>query len=389
MVQQMASENPVPAPAAASDPLTSVPGADGEGAIRIERLTKRFADVAAVDDVSLHVAAGEFLALLGPSGSGKTTILQAIAGFERPTAGQIFINGGDVTGVPVNRRDLGMVFQKYTLFPHLSLRDNVAFPLKMRSVSRSARRKAADQALARVRLEGYGDRMPSQISGGQQQRVALARAIVYEPKVLLMDEPLGALDRNLREQMQIEIKALQRELGVTVVFVTHDQEEALTMADRVAVISEGRLQQLADPENLYEAPANLFVAGFVGDNNLLPVTLAHNGETPQARVGEATIPLTGAAHAGDGTLPEGPATLAVRPEKISVVPHGEAGSLAATLQEIIYSGQSVLIITELAGGQSVRVRAPTKAAVGAARIGETIGLAIPPDAARVFPATTP
>ncbi|MEM8854690.1 MAG: ABC transporter ATP-binding protein [Pseudomonadota bacterium] len=388
-MQQVTSHSEATAPQAAHNPDGGMAHADGAGAIRIERLTKRFADVVAVDDVSLHVAGGEFVALLGPSGSGKTTILQSIAGFERPTAGQIFINGEDVTGVPVNRRDLGMVFQKYTLFPHLTLRDNVAFPLKMRNVSRSARRKAADAALARVRLEGYGDRMPSQISGGQQQRVALARAIVYEPKVLLMDEPLGALDRNLREQMQIEIKALQRELGVTVVFVTHDQEEALTMADRVAVISEGRLQQLADPETLYEAPANLFVAGFVGDNNLLPVTVVPEGNGVTARVGEARFPLTGAAHVGEGPVPAGPATLAVRPEKISVVAHGKAGHLTATLREIIYSGQSVLIITELAGGQTVRVRVPTKAAVGAARIGEPIGLAIPPDAARVFPAATP
>ncbi|HEV7415172.1 MAG TPA: ABC transporter ATP-binding protein, partial [Tianweitania sediminis] len=240
--------------------------------IEIRGLGKRFGSVVAVDDVSLTIDAGEFVALLGPSGSGKSTVLMSVAGFERPTAGQILIDGVDCTGLPPNKRNIGMVFQHYTLFPHLSVGDNVAFPLKMRGIGKAERRRQAEQALEVVRLSGYAERMPKQLSGGQQQRVALARAIVYNPRVLLMDEPLSALDKNLREEMQIEIKRLHAELGFTVVFVTHDQGEALTMADRIAILKAGRLQQVSPARSLYERPSNLFAAGFIGEMNILPVT---------------------------------------------------------------------------------------------------------------------
>jgi spermidine/putrescine ABC transporter ATP-binding subunit len=235
--------------------------------VKISHLRKSYGSVLAVRDVTIEVSPGEFLALLGPSGSGKTTLLMAVAGFDFPDSGQIEIGGEDVTWAAPHKRDLGMVFQRYTLFPHMSVLDNIAFPLRMRKVARAEREDRARAALKTVRLEGYGDRMPAQLSGGQQQRVALARAIVYNPKVLLMDEPLSALDKKLREEMQVEIKHLQRELGITVIFVTHDQTEALTMADRIAVLNFGELQQMGSPKELYERPASAFVAGFIGETN--------------------------------------------------------------------------------------------------------------------------
>lgn len=354
--------------------------------VSIRNLSKRFGSVVAVDDVSLEIGAGEFVALLGPSGSGKTTLLQGIAGFEEPTSGSILIGGQDFTRVPVNRRNVGMVFQKYTLFPHLTLRDNVAFPLKMRKIATADRRKAADDALARVHLAGYGDRMPTQVSGGQQQRVALARAIVYQPNVLLMDEPLGALDRNLREQMQIEIKALQRELGITVIFVTHDQEEALTMADRVAVMAEGRLQQVATPEQLYEQPENLFVAGFVGDNNLLDTELVSTSDGYSLTTGRVQIDLPSQAIPSLRLQEREPgrATLAIRPERIALAGPADTPTIAATLREIVYSGQSVLLITELEDGQTLRARIPSRHALAGAGPGDRLNLTWQPDAMQVF-----
>jgi len=354
--------------------------------VSIHGLTKRFGDVVAVENVSLEIGAGEFIALLGPSGSGKTTLLQGIAGFEPPSSGQILIGGQDYTHVPVNRRNLGMVFQKYTLFPHLTLRDNVAFPLKMRGVATADRRKAADEALSRVHLAGYGDRMPTQVSGGQQQRVALARAIVYQPNVLLMDEPLGALDRNLREQMQIEIKALQRELGITVIFVTHDQEEALTMADRVAVMAEGRLQQVAQPEHLYERPENLFVAGFVGDNNLIEVKLAETAGGNRIAMGAMLLDI------GPDAIPSGESfppniervRLAIRPERIGLAGPGETPTISALLREVVYNGQSVLLITQLEDGQMLRARIPSRHALAGTTIGGKLNLTWPPEAMQIF-----
>ena len=259
------------------------------GTVSMDSIIKHYGSFTAVDGVNLSVGRGEFVALLGPSGSGKTTLLMMIAGFEHPDSGAVCIDGVDVSRMPAHRRDVGMVFQKYALFPHMTILDNVAFPLRMRGVTTGERRLKALDALRAVGLEGMEKRLPAQLSGGQQQRVALARAIVYRPPVLLMDEPLGALDKKLRERMQIEIKHLQESLGATVIYVTHDQEEALTMADRIAVMNRGRLEQVGTPAELYERPANPFVASFVGETNLL------DGELVATAGKEWTVRLAGAA----------------------------------------------------------------------------------------------
>jgi len=238
-------------------------------AVLFNNVARFFGDVRAVDHIDMAIREGEFFAMLGPSGSGKTTCLRLIAGFEKPTAGSISIFGENVGTVPPYRRNVNTVFQDYALFPHLSVADNVAYPLMIRKVNKAARRKAAEQVLEMVRLGGYGDRRPSALSGGQKQRVALARALINEPKVLLLDEPLGALDLKLREEMQEELKTLQRELGITFVFVTHDQGEALSMADRIAVFNEGKIVQIGSPQAIYHQPNSIFVANFVGSSNVL------------------------------------------------------------------------------------------------------------------------
>ncbi len=357
----------------------------GGAGIEIRGLAKRFGAVRAVDDVSLSVQPGEFLALLGPSGSGKTSILMSIAGFELPDAGSIAIDGRDVTYLPASQRNLGMVFQKYTLFPHLSVLDNVAFGLKMRGVARAERHRLAEQALATVRLEGYGKRMPAQLSGGQQQRVALARAIVYKPKVLLMDEPLSALDKNLREEMQLEIKRLQSQLGITVVFVTHDQGEALTMADRVAILNQGRIQQLDAPKALYERPRTRFVAGFIGETNFMPAEigpLRTQGALVQLPGGASprevrTDALVGRVAAG------GRAVAALRPEQIVIGSPEDPAALRAIVSGVIYSGSTVLCIAQLSDGTELRARLPDPSRVALAA-GDRVGLLWPADALRIY-----
>ncbi|WP_139109881.1 MULTISPECIES: ABC transporter ATP-binding protein [unclassified Ensifer] len=242
-------------------------------AVLFDNVSRHFGAVRAVDGVNLEIAEGEFFAMLGPSGSGKTTCLRLMAGFEQPTGGHIEIFGETAEGVPPYRRSVNTVFQDYALFPHLSILDNVAYGLMVKGVGREERRKAAEDALAMVKLPNYGSRRPGQLSGGQRQRVALARALVNKPKVLLLDEPLGALDLKLREQMQEELKSLQKSLGITFVFVTHDQGEALSMADRIAVFNDGRIQQLGSPEEVYKQPKTRFVADFVGSSNVLPARL--------------------------------------------------------------------------------------------------------------------
>lgn len=326
---------------------TGVAGAE----VAIRSLRKAFGTAIAVDDVSLDVRPGEFLALLGPSGSGKSTILMSIAGFERPTGGQILIDGTDCTRILPHRRNIGMVFQHYTLFPHLSVIDNVAFPLKMRGVSRDERRKLAEQALKTVRLHGFGSRMPNQLSGGQQQRVAMARAIVYKPRVLLMDEPFSALDKKLREEMRLETKRLHAELGITIVFVTHDQEEALIMADRVAVLKDGRIQQLASARELYERPVNRFTAGFIGAMNFIPVSI--EGESAWLPGGEVW-PLRQEARIDANSAG---ATLAIRPERLSLTGSADDLRMAAKVRDIVYSGADTLILATLADGTEIQLRA--------------------------------
>ena len=252
-----------------------MPGASktSGASVRLEGLTKRFGEVVAVDSVDLEIRAGEFLTLLGPSGSGKTTSLLLVAGFQLPTSGEVWVDDQPIIYKPPHKRNLGMVFQNYALFPHMTVFDNIAFPLRMRRMSRQEIARRVAHSLEIVRLAGYEGRYPGQLSGGQQQRIALARAAVFDPQVLLMDEPLGALDKKLREELQIEIKHIQEALGVTVIYVTHDQEEALTMSDRIAVLNQGRIQQVGAPDQLYEAPENRFVADFIGESNMFRGTV--------------------------------------------------------------------------------------------------------------------
>lgn len=315
-------------------------------AVLFQQASRHFGTVRAVDAVDLAIAEGEFFAMLGPSGSGKTTCLRLIAGFEQPTAGHIEIFGETVEGVPPYRRNVNTVFQDYALFPHLNVRDNVAYGLMVRRVAKNERLRKAEETLALVKLEGYGDRRPSQLSGGQRQRVALARALVNQPRVLLLDEPLGALDLKLREQMQEELKALQEKLGITFVFVTHDQGEALSMADRVAVFNEGRVVQLGTPQEIYDRPRTRFVANFVGSSNVLPP--------------ELTLRLGG---------PDVWASL--RPEAIRLADPASA-RISGTVASVRYLGVATRVTVDVGG---VLLTALVPAGTGAPAIGETIGLA--------------
>ena len=321
--------------------------------VQLERVTKRFDAVTAVNGVSLEVRQGEVLALLGPSGCGKTTTLRIIAGFEDPDVGLVMIRGAVVNDVPTYRRNLGMVFQHYALFPHMTVFENVAFGLKMRGVARRAIPGRVAGAMALVRLEGLEDRHPSQLSGGQQQRVALARAVVTKPAVLLLDEPLGALDKKLREQMQVEIRALQREVGITTVFVTHDQEEALTLADRIAVMEGGEIVQIGTPTEIYERPRSRFVSDFIGISNFLTGRLV-------AREGAAiTVELPGALRVRAAAT-DGPADrlalgdtveLAVRPEKIQLAAAAgtAANCVSGRVENVVYLGAVTYYYLRLPG----------------------------------------
>jgi putative spermidine/putrescine transport system ATP-binding protein len=311
--------------------------------------------VYAVRHLDLEIRRGEFLTLLGPSGSGKTTTLMMLAGFETPTAGTIRMNGRPIDHLPPHRRELGIVFQSYALFPHMTVGENIAFPLSVRRRPRAEIEARVKRALATVRLEAYADRRPAQLSGGQQQRIALARAMVFEPQLVLMDEPLGALDKKLREHMQIELKRLHAETGLTVVYVTHDQGEALTMSDRVAVFNEGMLQQVDTPAALYEEPQNAFVAQFIGDNNLLAATLeaAEDGFCRARLPGGAAVRarLRAAADA------EREIVLSLRPEHIRL---GETGpnALAGTVSDAIYHGDHVRLLVTGPGLGELVVKLP-------------------------------
>jgi putative spermidine/putrescine transport system ATP-binding protein len=298
--------------------------------------------VVAVENLDLAIEAGEFMTLLGPSGSGKTTTLMMLAGFEQPTSGAILLEDRRIETLPAYARNMGVVFQGYSLFPHMTVAQNVAFPLEMRKVPKPDLRKKVTAALAKVRLDRHADRRPSQLSGGEQQRVALARALVFEPRLVLMDEPLSALDKNLREELQLEIRRLHRELGVTMVFVTHDQSEAMTLSDRVTLFNRGRVIQLGKPSSLYDAPRNAFVAGFIGDNNRADGTVARistDGQAAVLRVGD--VEIHGRAH--PGTLTAGRhGILCVRPEAlrfgVSTASEGATNSLSATVADLIHQG---------------------------------------------------
>jgi spermidine/putrescine transport system ATP-binding protein len=347
--------------------------------LELRRITKRFGGFAAVDDLSLSIGAGEFLTLLGASGSGKTTTLRMIAGFEQPTSGEILMAGSPVTGLPPFKRDINTVFQHYALFPHMSVRDNVGYGLRMKHVPGAERRDRVARALEMVKLEQLGDRSPRQLSGGQQQRVALARALVNRPRVLLLDEPLGALDLKLRKEMQLELKQLQVQLGITFVYVTHDQEEALTMSDRVVLMRQGRIEQIGAPKDLYDRPGSRVVADFIGETNLLPGTVVQGGP------GEVVLRVGGRELRGhsDTAIPAGrEAWMSVRPETIRLLTDGQPAAgdneLTGIAGESVYAGfvtrvhvilpgETRLVLhapagTELQPGEAVRVAWPASRA---------------------------
>ncbi len=314
--------------------------------IAVQGLVRRYGRVAALDGIDLDVAQGEFLTLLGPSGSGKTTLLMVLAGFTRPNAGSIRFGGVEMVRTAPHKRNLGVVFQSYALFPHMNVAANVGFPLALRRVNGAEQRRRVQAALELVQLDEFGERRVDQLSGGQRQRVALARAIVFEPGILLMDEPLSALDKKLREQMQIELRHLHSRLGTTVIYVTHDQREALTLSDRIAVIHHGRIQQIDTPQRLYEAPASHFVADFIGDSTFLDVTVAGGVATWR---GQTLMPSR--------PLPDGAYQLVLRPEKLVLGDHRPGlNHIDADVTEIVYQGDSVRIDVRLAGGELVTLR---------------------------------
>ena len=340
----------------------AVPEDDGLAAIELVGVEKEFTagdhDVRAVEHVDLRIAEGEFFSLLGPSGCGKTTTLRMVAGFEEPTSGQILLHGRDVVGVPPFRRDVNMVFQQYALFPHMDVFENVAFGLRRKKVDKDEIRRRVAETLALVELEGREKRKPRQLSGGQQQRVALARALVNRPRALLLDEPLGALDLKLRQAMQLELKRIQREVGITFVYVTHDQEEALTMSDRLVVMNAGRIEQLGSPRELYEHPATRFVANFIGTSNILTGRLERKGDGwALAGLGpDQRVLVADAAYAGDGQDVE----LAIRPEKIVLrteqdPPPPDRSALKVRVDEVVYLGTSTQYRTVTDGGDAVTV----------------------------------
>ena len=304
-------------------------------AIRLDQVSRHFGEVKAVDNADLEIHDGEFFSMLGPSGSGKTTCLRMIAGFDRPTSGAIYLYGKEVSDLPPYERDVNTVFQDYALFPHMTIEDNVAYGLMIKGVAKAERMKQVDEMLDLVRLPGFGYRKPSQLSGGQRQRVALARALINHPKVLLLDEPLGALDLKLRQQMQVELKNIQREVGITFIFVTHDQEEALTMSDRIAVFNEGKIQQVGTPSEIYDRPATPFVAGFVGISNLIS--------------GEVAKRITGSEQ-----------MFSIRPEKVHL---GFAGdkhdkdmlSVDGVVRDVVYLGLFTRYLVEIEGGMDIVV----------------------------------
>lgn len=348
--------------------MQEIPGA----AVRFERVQKSYdGENLVVKDLNLDVAPGEFLTMLGPSGSGKTTCLMMLAGFEPATNGEIFLNDNPINNVPPYKRGIGMVFQNYALFPHMSVAENLAFPLQLRKMSKADQEAKVKRALEMVELQAFGNRRPAQLSGGQQQRVAVARALVFDPELILMDEPLGALDKQLREQMQYEIKHIHENLGVTVVYVTHDQTEALTMSDRVAVFNDGVIQQLSSPDQLYEAPQNSFVAQFIGENNKLTGTIASkNGNTCTVALADGTIlkadPVNIGA-VGDKT------TLSLRPERIEVYNNeGLDNVIEGKVKEILYLGDHLRVIMNVAGNEDFIVKVRNKASGWDINEGQTI-----------------
>jgi spermidine/putrescine transport system ATP-binding protein len=352
------------------------------GHVELVNLTKRFDDVEAVKSISLDVTSGEFFSLLGPSGCGKTTTLRLIAGFERPTSGSILLDGADMSSTPPHKRNVNTVFQSYALFPHLDVFGNVAFGLRFANADKDEVARRVHDTLNLVRLKSLGHRRPNQLSGGQQQRVALARALVLNPSVLLLDEPLGALDAKLRKALQIELKALQEEVGVTFIYVTHDQEEALTMSDRMAVMSEGRIEQIGSPRRVYEEPVNAYVADFLGVSNLMDAETA-GGDRGRVRVRLGEFELV--AEAGDVSA-RGRVKIVVRPERVRIEPHGPRGDnrIPAMVERAVYVGATTQLVVRLAPGQVLQAMSANDGAGEPYRQGTPVTVMLEPPSLRVL-----
>ena len=352
------------------------------GQIELVSLSKRFDEIA-VDDVNLVVASGEFFSLLGPSGCGKTTTLRLIAGFEQPTAGQVLLDGVDVSAVPPNKRNVNTVFQSYALFPFLTVFDNVAFGLRNRGGAKADMRKRVLEALELVSLTSFEKRRPGQLSGGQQQRVALARALVLDPAVLLLDEPLGALDAKLRRSLKVELKALQERVGITFLYVTHDQEEALTMSDRLAVMRAGKIVQMGPPQAIYDEPADTYVADFLGVSNLMEVTVVERGPGPKCRVrlGDSVL----AADFGGQEAPDR-AHAVIRPERVRIEAFGSDGEnrVPAMVERLVYLGSATQVMLRLATGTQVQALVQNDGGHAELRQGTPVHVQLAPDALRVL-----
>jgi spermidine/putrescine ABC transporter ATP-binding subunit len=358
-------------------------------AVALDRVTKRFGELTAIDQISLAVRRGELMTLLGPSGCGKTTLLNLVAGFLLPESGEIVIDGRQVTDIPTYRRETGIMFQSYALFPHMNVAENVGYGLRMRRLPKPEIARRVTDALALVKLEGVNDRKPRQLSGGQQQRVALARALIIRPKVLLLDEPFSALDRNLRAAMQVELKDIQRKLGVTTIFVTHDQGEALSLSDRIAVIAEGRIRQLGAPGEIYRRPADRFVASFIGDVNVLSARLERNdGATATVAVGGARVLVP--AGPLKAVEPGGTVDLFLRPEDLRVAREGEAIAVHGLVRTQVYQGAHIDLYVEVPQAASGRVLLRLTAHEGSSvpPPGTWIGIAIISVEAVAFPQMT-
>ena len=365
---------------AATAPAPGTAPGTATGGVEIARVTKRYGDAVAVDDLSLSIRPGEFLSLLGPSGCGKTTTLRMIAGFEHPDSGDISISGRSVLGLPPHKREVNTVFQAYALFPHMTVAENVAYGLQQRRVPKAEQRERVAEALDMVQLRRFADRKPTMLSGGQQQRIALSRALINRPSVLLLDEPLAALDRQLREEMQVELKLLQSRLGTTFVFVTHDQGEALSMSDRIAVMREGRIEQLDAPERIYAAPASAYVASFIGQQNFVQGTVTAGGDAIDTEVGVI------AGGWGAEPVPAGGAAVAaIRPEFIRLEPAGStAAGVDGRVLSVSYLGETLQVVVG-AGSQTLLVRTPAPTAPDVA-VDDDVRCAWSPSAVRLFAA---
>jgi len=354
------------------------------GEIELSKLIKQFDEVTAVDGIDLHIPAGEFFSLLGPSGCGKTTTLRMIAGFEQPTSGEILLDGTDVAYTPPHHRNVNTVFQNYALFPHLNVYDNIAFGLKREKCPKDEIRERVGKALELVQLPGYERRQPSQLSGGQQQRVALARALVLNPAVLLLDEPLGALDAKLRKALQIELKSLQQEVGITFLYVTHDQEEALTMSDRLAVMNGGHIEQVGAPQDVYEDPETLYVADFLGVSNLMEATIVSSGTSA------CQVALDGYELQTRGTDRDvtGEAKIVIRPERVELEEHGSPSGpnrIPGMVERVVYVGSAIQVIVRGATGESLQALVQNTGGGIPYEQGTPVQLHLPVDALRVLP----